>query len=271
MKKLIALFLVLTLALSFAACGKQEPVEETTDEVVEDVVEESTEESEESISVDELPDDMGLGDVLGEDFSVELPVMSPDGYILDGDTGNLIDPVTGEVVGNDLTGEMYGDAETPTDITETLVVLQNIWTQYGEDEKFAIMGGNPEAGVMDAPGVYDMTYAENLGFQLVIPAEQMANVTEAATMIHMMNANTFSCGAVKLTDGTDAAAFAQAVRDALQGNQWICGFPETMVIANIGGVVLIAFGVNDAMTPFMANLAEAYADAQILFNEAITG
>ena len=76
---------------------------------------------------------------------------------------------------------------------------------------------------------------------------------------------------VILADGVDAAAFAQAVRDALQGNQWICGFPETLVIASVEDCVVIAFGVNDAMTPFQTHLAEAYAGAQILFNEAIAG
>ena len=90
-------------------------------------------------------------------------------------------------------------------------------------------------------------------------------------MVHMMNTNTFSGGIVKLAEGADVAAFAQAVRDALQSNQWICGFPETLVIADVDGIVLIAFGVNDAMTPFQANLTKAYADAQILFNEAIAG
>ena len=70
-------------------------------------------------------------------------------------------------------------------IASSLEVLENIWAMYGDDEKFAIMGGNPEAGIMDAPGVYDMAYAENLTYNLLIPAEQLANVDEAATMIHM--------------------------------------------------------------------------------------
>lgn len=157
-------------------------------------------------------------------------------------------------------------------IASSLEVLENIWAMYGDDEKFAIMGGNPEAGIMDAPGVYDMAYAENLTYNLLIPAEQLANVDEAATMIHMMNANNFTSGVVHLADGTDVAAFAAAVRDAIQGNQWICGFPETLVVADMGGnYVLIAFGVNDAMTPFQTHLAEAYADAQLLYNEAIAG
>ena len=160
----------------------------------------------------------------------------------------------------------------PSTVESALAVLEDIWAKYGEDEKFAVIGGNMENPVDGAPGNYDMAYAENLTWNLLVPAEQLANVDEAATMIHMMNANTFTCGVVHLTEGTDAAAFAQVMRDAIQGNQWMCGFPETLTVAVIGGeYVLIAFGVNDAMNPFMTHFGEAFADANILFNEAVAG
>ena len=157
-------------------------------------------------------------------------------------------------------------------VESSLAVLESIWALYGEDEKFAVIGGNVESPVDGAPGNYDMAYAENLTWNLLVPADQLANIDEAATMIHMMNANTFTCGVVHLTEGTDAAAFAQVMRDAIQGNMWMCGFPETLTVATVGGeYVLIAFGVNDAMNPFMTHFNEAYADANILFNEAVEG
>ena len=168
-----------------------------------------------------------------------------------------------------------GAAETTapaTQIGSALEILENIWAKYGEDEKFAIIGGNMEAPVDGAPGNYDMAYAENLSWNLLVPADQLGSIDEAATMIHMMNANTFTAGVVHLTEGTDAAAFAQTMRDAVQGNQWMCGFPETLVIASFGGeYVLIAFGINDAMNPFQTHFGEAYPNAEILFNEAIAG
>ena len=153
-----------------------------------------------------------------------------------------------------------------------LEILENIWNAYGEDEKFAVIGGNMEAPVDGAPGNYDMAYAENLTWNLLVPADQLANVDQAATMIHMMNANTFTSGVVHMAAGADAAAFAAAMREAVQSNRWMCGFPETLVIAVIGGeYVLVAFGVNDAMNPFMTHFAEAFPGAEILFNEAIEG
>ena len=254
MKKLIALILALALVFTMVACGsKKNENEEVVEEVVEEVTEEETADEEEVVEEE-----------IEYDYSNDLPIVTDDGQILNPD-GTVMEEVVVEEE------NVLEEPQPEQAASASLTVLQNIWALYAEDEKFAVMGGNPEAATMDAPGVYDMAYAENLSFNLVIPADQIANIAEAATMIHMMNANTFTCGAVKLADGVDAAAFAQAVRDALQGNQWICGFPETMVIASVEDCVVIAFGVNDAMTPFQTHLAEAYAGAQILFNEAIAG
>ena len=151
-----------------------------------------------------------------------------------------------------------------------LEILENVWAKYGDVEKFSIIGGNIEANIMDAPGNYDMAYAENMTYNLLVPAEQIENVSEAASMIHMMNANTFTCGAFKLAEGVSAADFGTAMHDAIHANQWMCGFPERLLIQSIGGAyVVVAFGVNDAMTPFAAHLAEAYPNAQTLADEPI--
>ena len=167
------------------------------------------------------------------------------------------------------------DETQATEATETaasaLEILETIWAKYGEDEKFAIIGGNMESAVDGAPGNYDMAYAENLTYNLLVPADQLASVDQAATMIHMMNANTFTCGAVKLAEGTDEAAFASAMRDAIQGNMWMCGFPERLLIASVRGCVVMAFGLNDAMNPFQEKLTAAYGDLTVLYDEAIAG
>ena len=253
MKKLIALLLALILVFSFAACKKDAP----------------SDPSDEQISTDETPaEEEQIEEVPEVDYSNDLPIVMDDGTILNPD------------------GSVYGEEpeveepeveepeveETPAADSAALNALNAIWGAYGEDEKFAIIGGNMEAGIMDQPGVWDPAYKEGLTTTLLIPAEQLANVTEAATMIHMMNTNTFTGGVVKLADGTDAAAFAQAVRDAIQNNQWLCGFPEKLIISDLGdGCILIAYGINDAMTVFEGHLATAFAGAQSLFSEAIGG
>ena len=150
-----------------------------------------------------------------------------------------------------------------------LEILETVWAKYGDDEKFAVIGGDMANPVSDGPGSYDLA-DENISYTLLIPAEQLGNVTEAASMIHMMNANTFTCGVYRLAEGVSAADFGAAMKDAVMNNQWMCGFPETLVIENIADTyVLVAFGVNDAINPFLTHFNEAYPAASELVKEAI--
>lgn len=150
-----------------------------------------------------------------------------------------------------------------------LEILESVWAQYGDDEKFPIIGGNMEANIMDAPGAVDMAYAGHLNYNLLVPENLTANVTEAASMIHMMNANTFTCGVFKI-NSISAADFGAAMKEAVLNNQWMCGFPETLLIRNFSDAyVLVAFGVNDAMTPFEKHLSETYPGMETITNEPI--
>ena len=153
----------------------------------------------------------------------------------------------------------------------SLEVLQNIWALYGEDEMFPVMGGNPEGGAME-PAVWDAAYLTDLCYSLQLTEADMESVADAATMIHMMNANTFTGAVLNLNEGVDKAAFAATAKDAVMNAQWMCGFPETLIIADMGGqYLLMAYGINDAMGPFEAKLTEAYPTASVLYNEAIAG
>ena len=151
-------------------------------------------------------------------------------------------------------------------------VLENIWNLFGDDEKFPVMGGDFEASVMDAPAVWNSDLLVDLSYSLQLPEAEMAKVADAATMIHMMNANTFTSAVLHLNEGEDVAAFAANAKECIMAAQWMCGFPEKLVIADMGGnYLLIAYGLNDAINPFEAKLAEAYADANVICSEAIIG
>lgn len=150
-----------------------------------------------------------------------------------------------------------------------LEILETVWAKYADNEKFSVIGGNIEANIMDAPGAVDMAYAGHLNYNLLVPEDKTANVVEAASMIHMMNANTFTCGVFKIT-GISAADFGAAMQDAVKNNQWMCGFPETLLIRSFGDTyVLVAFGLNDAMTPFEKHLAESYPGMETIASEPI--
>ena len=163
-----------------------------------------------------------------------------------------------------------GKTEPPEPMpASALEVLETVWGTYADNEKFSIIGGNIEANIMDAPGNYDMAYAENMTWNLLVPEDKLANITEAASMIHMMNANNFTCGVFKIT-GITAADFGAAMKEAVLGNQWMCGFPETLLIRSFGDAyVLVAFGINDAMTPFEQHFTAAYPGWETIASEPI--
>ena len=171
--------------------------------------------------------------------------------------------------------------EAPVETTEELVedtipapatngatdLINAIWNAIPEDNKFFTMGGDCNNIADNAAGVYGLEDQEAITATLLIPADQIANVDEAASLMHAMMANNFTCGAFHVTG--DKAAFADAMHNAVVNNQWICGMPEKMIIAEIGEYVLVAFGINDAINPFEDALKTVYADATVKYSEEI--
>ena len=151
---------------------------------------------------------------------------------------------------------------------DSLEVMNTIWAGYNEEYKSYFAGGDWNNMVEGAPGNYDLTDAElveNMQYTLYIPAAEMANINQAATLQHFMNANNFTAGVVRYTG--DAAAFAASMVDTLKNTQWICGQPELMTIAVIAGeYVLISFGNTDLMGEFNTQLTAVYPNAQIIEN-----
>jgi hypothetical protein len=155
--------------------------------------------------------------------------------------------------------------------TSALEILETIWNGVPEDNRFFAMGGDMNNVVDGAPGAYSLE-DEGLTATLLVPADQIANLDEAASLVHGMMLNNFTCGAFHMAEGADAAAFADTMYNTISNNPWMCGMPEKMLIAVVGGeYVLVAFGINDAMAPVEASFAAAYADAEVKYNEAIAG
>ena len=162
-----------------------------------------------------------------------------------------------------------GKEETPAvTITDSTELLNTVWASYAEEEKFAAIGGDMSNPVDNAPGKYNIA-DEGFAFQLVFPADAVAQIDDAASLIHMMNANTFTAGAFRTVEGTDIAALTESIKATVQGNQWMCGFPEKLVIFNLEGYVVSAFGAADLIDNFAAKLSAAYPTATLAVSEAL--
>lgn len=149
--------------------------------------------------------------------------------------------------------------------TDALEVLNKVVAAYDEADLFAIYGGDQENAVMDAPGKFDVSKTEELNVTLGLPESQAANVEDAASMVHMMNANTFTGAAYRVKAGTDMNAFAEEVKSSILATQWICGFPDTLVIINVDGTyVITAYGQKEIMETFKTNALSALQGAEVL-------
>ncbi len=155
------------------------------------------------------------------------------------------------------------------DIESSVALLDSIWSTYAEEEKFFVTGGDYSAPVDGGAGAFNLTDKENAVAQLHIAAGDIALVSEAATLIHSMNANTFTAAAYRLAEGTDGEAFVTSLKDSIKATQWMCGQPDILVIYTIGDYVVAAFGNADAINTFKTKLIAVYADATLSVEEPL--
>uniref|UniRef100_UPI00405661D0 hypothetical protein n=1 Tax=Agathobacter sp. TaxID=2021311 RepID=UPI00405661D0 len=155
------------------------------------------------------------------------------------------------------------------EIADANEILTKAWEEYnakaGEDLKFKIGGGNLETMVMDEPAKFDVTAAgakEALTYSYCIPAETIAMTDDVATMVNMMMANNFSAAAYHVAEAANVQTVTDSIKDATLNNQWMCGFPETLIIVTVGeDYVVSAFGNGQVIETFKTAITTVYGDA----------
>ena len=159
--------------------------------------------------------------------------------------------------------------DKPATPASALNILETVWNTYGEDEKFAVVGGDFSGANTreDAPGVFDLKDRALADSELGLP--ETAAVDEAASLVHMMNANTFTAGAYHLNDKSDMDTVVSDLKDNIMNRQWMCGFPDKLVILTLGDYVISCYGAEDLVDQFSEKVTEAFADAAVVCDEAI--
>ena len=136
-----------------------------------------------------------------------------------------------------------GDSSVPADAT---ALLTAVWDAHSDDEKFPAAGGDYEN-----------------------PVEDAGKIDGAASLSHMMNANTFTCGAFHVTSKDDVETVASDLRDAIQSKQWMCGFPDKLVIFTYDQYVVSLYGDEELVNTFRDKFTATYSDSTIAYDEAI--
>ena len=87
---------------------------------------------------------------------------------------------------------------------------------------------------------------------------------DAATLQHMMNTNTFSSAFAKLKDSSKAEEFAENYKTELQGQRWMCGFPDKMVVISVTDYVMMANGAEECVNDLVDACSEVAPDSTVL-------
>ena len=159
-----------------------------------------------------------------------------------------------------------GDSSVPADAT---ALLTAVWDAHSDDEKFPAAGGDYENPVEDAPGAVSIADADNLNYMLTLPVEDAGKIDGDASLSHMMNANTFTCGAFHVTSKDDVETVASDLRDAIQSKQWMCGFPDKLVVLTYGEYVVALFGADDLVDDFVNTMTATYTGVQTACDEPL--
>ena len=103
---------------------------------------------------------------------------------------------------------------------------------------------------------------------LYLPAENVEMIDEAASLMHAMNANTFTGAAFHVTDAANAQVLISALKENILNTQWMCGFPDKLMIFTVNDeYVVSAFGNAEIMENFKTGLMEVYGDAAVFVLE----
>lgn len=118
-------------------------------------------------------------------------------------------------------------------------------------EEFPAAGGD-EAHAAEGVGSFDISaYGDSFRAQILVDESLTELVKpEAATLLHMMNTNTFCAAAMQLTDDANAENFAKSYQTLVQSHHWMCGFPDTLVVLSLGDYILTAYGHDDLIQDF---------------------
>ena len=127
------------------------------------------------------------------------------------------------------------DSSEKTEIKDAKELLTTVWNSYEEDEKFAIAGGDmtEENMTEDAPGTFGITDADELDRMLGFPAADAEKI------------------------------------DNVMGRQWMCGFPDKLVVISVDDYLVSVFGNEELVNTFKDKLTQTYENAKVISEDGI--
>lgn len=173
--------------------------------------------------------------------------------------------------GNNGKKEDAGKEETETEvivpIAEANDILTKVWEAYEEkdtdgnmyNDKFDIMGGHFDSAIVGMPCKYDLSKTSDLTMMYCVPESAIAQIDDAATMVHLMKASTFTVGAYHVADAANVQNIVDSIKTQILVNHWLDGAPDKYILAVIDNqYVITAIGVQEVVDNFESELKEIY-------------
>jgi len=153
-------------------------------------------------------------------------------------------------------------------------LLATLWTAKSEEERFPIMGGDYDNVVENAPGAFDLAHPDasaNIDTLLSFPSDEIAKIDSAASIIHSMNANIFTCGAYHVTNPEDVTPLTERIKNHIMTKQFICGSPERLIILHLpGNYLTVLYGTSDTVMDFADDAKALIKDTMSLVDQTLT-
>lgn len=252
MKKMIAMILALACVFSFAACASKK-TDDTIGAESPSTSEQQTQTPSEDAAAEEQPSEDAVATMPDDD-------MIDDEFGVDGSAAQ--EPEGGESAAE-------GGTEKEESKQAALELLNKVWSSYTEDEKFPAAGGDYDNSVDDAAGAVNIANAENLSYLFTFPASDAVKLDGAASLMHMMNGNTFTCGAFHAANADDVSAIVEDIHSEISGKHWMCGFPDKMFIATSGNLIVSVYGDEELVNTFRDKLLAVDSSFTAAYDEAI--
>lgn len=148
---------------------------------------------------------------------------------------------------------------------DAVSLLNAAWASMNVE--FPAMGGGGESTVDGAPGALPLSEKDMISYSLLVPEELQSDLTDAACVMHMMNANIFTGVVIKLGN-TDSAEAAAQIENKIKNNQFMCGFPDKLVVITFGHYVAYAYG-ETANVDVFSNALKALDGPELVIDERL--
>ena len=273
MKRTLSLILILTMLLSLAACGSKDaapPDDDNTPSQEQGGGEEQSGGTTGTPDEPEQPEQTQPAEQEPADSKPEQePAKQPEQKPEPKPTEKPAEGTSAEPPTETPKPETPAEDKPAAAVDDALTILNAIWNTYSDEEKFPAAGGDSEHAVDGAPGSFDVSNADSLSYLLTFPADDASLIDSAASLVHMMNLNTFTCGAFHVADANNVARLADDLRTTIQDKRWMCGFPDKLVIVTVGQSVLSVYGNEELVNTFRDKLLASYSAATAVYDEAI--